>query len=75
MIKTKLVPRTIEEVEYIQCDVCKTSYSVDDCSYEQNEFINIDYIGGYGSVFGDGTRITLDICQHCFKVFLGDYIQ
>ena len=31
------------------------------------KFHHIDFFGGYGSVFGDGNRLKVDICQHCLK--------
>jgi hypothetical protein len=35
----------------------------------------VDFIGGYGSVFGDETRVRCDICQHCLHGMIGGAIQ
>ena len=32
---------------------------------EIQEFQNIDFLGGFGSVFGDGEHVEISICQHC----------
>ena len=44
-------------------------------SMEIQEFIRIYNRGGYSSIFGDGAPIELDMCQHCFKDKLGQYIR
>jgi hypothetical protein len=43
--------------------------------YEFQEFLFIRFRGGYGSVFGDGNDVECDICQHCLKELLGDYMR
>jgi hypothetical protein len=45
------------------CDLCGKSYGCD--VFEIQEFLCIDTMGGYGSVFGDEEPIKLDICQYC----------
>lgn len=42
---------------------------------EIQEFHHVDFIGGYGSVFGDETRVRCDICQHCLHGMIGGVIQ
>ena len=51
-------------IESVTCDVCQTTY---DDEMELQEMVFLDFITGYGSVFGDGTKIDIDICQHCLK--------
>lgn len=48
----------------ITCDMCNKTY---DTITEMQEFLSYENTGGYTSVFGDGTRVTLDICQYCQK--------
>ena len=58
------------------CDICGTEYDYtkpDD--FEIQEFVHIDTVGGYGSIFGDGTRIVSDICQKCLEEKLGKYLR
>jgi hypothetical protein len=59
----------IERMVSISCDICgRTHLNEDnDSTFEIQEFVSIDFTAGYGSVIGDGNRVTLDICQHCFK--------
>jgi hypothetical protein len=61
----------VEKLQSITCDKCKTKYSVDDWM-EVQEFHTIDFVGGYGSVFGDCTRVQCDLCQHCFNNMIKD---
>lgn len=76
MIEYKMVEA--EKESKIQCDVCKKTYDyygdIND-SFETDEFLKIDFTGGYGSVFGDGTRVRAEICQHCLRKLLGKYLR
>lgn len=47
----------------------KKVYLSDDI-YETQEFVYIRNDCGYGSVFGDGATLAIDICQHCLKDIL-----
>jgi hypothetical protein len=72
-----VVPTRTEAVmKSITCDICKTTYNIDaDDSFEVNEFISIHHTCGYGSVFGDGWWLDIDICQHCAKERFGKFIR
>jgi len=60
----------------ITCDKCGRKYAADDLvskeMLEAQEFCYIRFTGGYGSIFGDGTEVECDICQHCLKEMIGD---
>jgi len=58
----------------IVCDVCKKEFDVKKDIMEAQEFQHIAFQGGYDSVFGDGAKMRLDICQHCLKKLLGEYM-
>jgi len=60
----------------ITCDVCKKEYFYDEPNscMETQEFHVIRLTGGYGSVFGDGSFVKGDICQHCLKEKLGEFL-
>jgi len=77
MIVVKKQTETIDR-EYatsIVCDVCKKEYTYKgEEGMEAQEFHVIRFQGGYGSVFGDGTHMKLDMCQHCLKKILGEYL-
>jgi len=87
MKKYKKVKETVEREECIEltCNVCKKTYKFEngqaiDCDkndaiMEIQEFHHINFSGGYGSIFGDCTVVTADICQHCLKEKLGEYLK
>lgn len=77
MIKGKLETRQIHVTEEIICDVCQKSFLTEDINDigEIAEVRSIRFTGGYNSVFGDGTEISCDICQHCFKRLVGPYCK
>jgi len=62
MIHTKDVPTTYKQITSIECDKCKKVY--DDIMNIQ-EFIHIDFTGGYSSVWGDMNTVEVDLCQNC----------
>lgn len=74
MNKYKEVNNPTLVLSSIICDVCKNEYLVSD-TLEMQEFINIKYVSGYLSEFGDDKEIELDMCQHCFNKLLGSYIR
>ena len=64
-----------EETVAIQCDVCKKIYKKNEDAIEVEEFLYLRRDCGYNSVFGDENSIETDICQHCQKKLLGDYLR
>ena len=56
------------------CDRCgrHAKTVVDDIEF--NEFLSVNHLAGYGSIFGDSNRLKLDLCQHCLKDVLGQWI-
>jgi len=61
------------ELASMTCDIC--GKDLRNNFIEEDECFNIVHEGGYGSVFGDGSIIAIDICQDCFKDKLGKYIR
>jgi len=57
----------------IQCDKCTISFLGDDVENTQ-EFLSLEFDGGYGAPFGDGTEATLDLCPNCQIELFGEYI-
>jgi antitoxin CcdA len=76
MLYTKEVKRTgTDRVAYaVECDRCHKKYDLDaNQEYvETQEFVRIKVVGGFGSVFGDGSYVECDLCQHCLKELIGD---
>lgn len=81
MIERAVVHVESKQIVSITCDVCHTIYSLDQCNlnydvrFETQEFLHYENTGGYNSIFGDGAQISIDICQHCVKKLLGQYLQ
>jgi hypothetical protein len=61
----------------ITCDVCGKQffYNKEEDFFEIQEFFSIHHSCGYGSKFGDGVALDIDICQHCMKELLGNYFR
>ena len=74
--QTKLVRKRTKEQQVVSytCDYCKKILPVEDW-IEMQEMLHWRMTGGYGSAFGDCSKISLDLCQACTKKLLGDYIQ
>jgi len=75
MINEEFEMMSVPRLKSITCDVCKKEYDAQKDIDEIEEIIVINEVGGYGSVFGDGTSIKLDICQHCLKSILGKFLK
>lgn len=76
MIKYRTITSKTKVGSAIICDVCKKTYSINHKNrMEINAFYHINFTGGYSSIFGDGESYSLDICQHCLKEKLGDYVR
>ena len=73
MIRYKQVSKTVQEPELLKCDICGKEYPADDL--ETQEFQHIHFTGGYDSVFGDGTEVECDVCQHCLHKLIGEYCR
>lgn len=43
--------------------------------FEYQERLAIRFRAGYDSVFGDGNLVEADLCQHCVKEVLTDYLR
>jgi len=72
------ITEEVEETVSVTCDICNKTYQFDKQSndiFEIQEFTHISFTGGYGSIFGDGDEIRLDICQHCLQEKLGQYLR
>jgi len=74
MIKYETEKIEQKYVTSIVCDICKKEINVLKDRMEAQEIHHIEFVGGFGSVFGDGVKITCDICQHCLKEKLGKYL-
>jgi len=61
----------ITVVDSVTCNRCGRT---DNNELEMQEYLAIDFVGGFMSVFGDMEQYTGDICQRCVKALLGNYL-
>lgn len=69
----KLRDKVVLEISGYVCDRCGREAEAQ--GGEAEELVSIDRVGGYCSIFGDGNRISVDICQHCLKEVLGEWLR
>jgi hypothetical protein len=68
--------QVIKEVAACTCDRCGRRMTPDAAQpYEWAEKLSIAFRGGYGSVFGDGNDVSIDLCQHCVRDTLGEWLR
>jgi hypothetical protein len=71
---------TVTDVQTIRCDCCKniianrTEDGQWDNIVEVQEMHSINFVGGYGSLFGDMNRVKGDFCQSCLVMLLGKFL-
>jgi hypothetical protein len=73
-VETKIIQRDETVVDAYTCDDCKTRFPVESWMDTQ-EMLRWRTTGGYGSIFGDGAEISLDLCQACVQKRLGDILR
>lgn len=49
------------------CDKCEKEI---EGLWQKQEMYTLQIHGGYGSIFGDGSRYAVDLCQHCLYEML-----
>lgn len=68
--------KTIEAVSVvhqIRCDRCGKEAQRDESGFAEMKSIGFD--AGYDSIFGDGNRIDLDLCESCLRKTLGAWLR
>ena len=70
-IKKEQICEEKETVTAIICDDCGKRITSEDI-IEWQEAYSIRLMGGYGSIFGDGTTVRIDLCQHCLMKRIKD---
>lgn len=53
------------------CNRCGRDLTADT---EKHESLEIAFVAGYDSVFGDGNKVEGDFCQHCIQELLGQWL-
>nr|WP_231138467.1 hypothetical protein [Cupriavidus metallidurans] len=66
--------RTIQELAACTCDRCQRRLTPDGPG-EWQERLSFEHSCGFDSVFGDGNTVSLDLCQHCVREVLGQWLR
>jgi len=62
--------KVVKVIYQLTCDYCGEKVIPSDDKF--HEFISINHRCGYGSIHGDGKKISIDLCQKCFADMCGD---
>ncbi|WP_179104922.1 hypothetical protein [Burkholderia pseudomallei] len=65
--------KIVQEVSACACDRCGRHMTPTD--HEWYEKLSIAWRGGFESIFGDGAHVSLDLCQHCVRDTLGQWLR
>lgn len=60
-------------ISSLVCDRCGTEVDAEEPG--AGDFLSVDRVAGYGSVFGDGAKVELDLCDACIQEVLGQWIR
>jgi len=61
---------TQQQIIGFECSRCKTIYYDDLYPFEMQEMLHWRNVGGYGSVWGEGNQVEIDLCQRCTRELL-----
>lgn len=64
---------TISVVHEIRCDRCGKDTERGEPGFAQMTSIALD--AGFGSIFGDGNRVEVDLCEPCLRDTLGAWLR
>ena len=67
------IPAIDGALSSITCDRCGQTWQAG--TVDATESTSIDFTGGYGSIFGDGSQVKLDLCQRCLKTVVGLWLR
>lgn len=68
------VATTKQECVGFTCDRCERHF--DDSDFvAMNELLEWTNIGGYGSIWGDGTRVEVTLCQDCTHTLFAPFAR
>ncbi|NYH17847.1 hypothetical protein GGD41_005075 [Paraburkholderia bryophila] len=65
--------RTVQAVAACTCDRCGRRMMPDDA--EWHERMSVAWQGGFDSIFGDGSTVSIDLCPQCVKESLGAWLR
>jgi len=62
-----------KDADQIVCDRCGRETVCGETEFY--EMTSIGFRAGYGSIFGDGHYVAVDLCQHCLRETLGPWLR
>jgi len=65
--------QTASVVQQIVCDRCGKVTARNES--ELHETTSIAFTAGYGSIFGFGNQVEIDLCQHCLRDTVGTWLR
>ena len=71
MQRTTVEPKTV--VYEIVCDRCGKAVQREGGDFEL--MTSIGFEAGYASIFGDGNRVEIDLCEPCLRSVLGEWLR
>lgn len=69
----RLTVESVSLVHELVCDRCDIVALRNEPEFL--EFTSIGYVAGYGSIFGDGSHVEIDLCQSCLRDALGAWLR
>jgi hypothetical protein len=64
---------SVSVVDQIKCDRCGKVTQRDELTF--HAMTSIGFTAGYASIFGDGNRVEIDLCEPCLKDVLGEWLR
>lgn len=64
---------SVSVVHQIRCDRCGKEAQRGEPGFVEMKSIGFD--AGYGSIFGDGNRVDIDLCESCLRETLGTWLR
>ena len=71
MQRTTVEPKAV--LYEIVCDRCGKAVQREDSDFEL--MTSIGFEAGYASIFGDGNRVEIDLCEPCLRSALGEWLR
>ena len=67
------IDETVSVVHQIRCDRCGKAAERGEVGFV--EMTSIGFDAGYDSIFGDGNRVEVDLCEPCLRDTLGAWLR
>lgn len=64
---------TVSVVHQLRCDRCRKEAVRGEVGFEQMTSISLE--AGYGSIFGDGNQVEVDLCETCLRDTLSTWLR